>query len=112
MLFHIVDREEWSRAIRSGSYQPDLLISEGFIHCSDIHKIIFVANEFYRGVKNLALLHIEERKVLAEIKWEDLGGFDYEYPHIYGPLNIDAVVAVQEFSPDENGYFQTADIIA
>jgi uncharacterized protein (DUF952 family) len=106
MLFHIVDREEWLYAAKCGTYQSSSLISEGFIHCSDIHKIVDVANQYFRGVRNLVLLVIDEDKVLAEIKWEDLGGFNYEYPHIYGPLNLDAVISVQQFDADENGCFR------
>ncbi len=27
------------------------------------------------------------------------------FPHIYGPINLDAVIQVLDFEPDENGDF-------
>lgn len=105
MIFHIVDKNYWISQIPSGEYSTSCLDSDGFIHCSDIHKIIHVANQIYKGVNNLILLCIDENKIHAEVKWEDLYNLNYDYPHIYGALNTEAVISIHEFEPNEKGYF-------
>jgi uncharacterized protein (DUF952 family) len=66
--------------------------------------VVAVANLFFQGASNLVLLWIDPRLVSAEIRWEAVG--NQVYPHIYGPLNIDAVCAVQLYSSDPDGIFR------
>lgn len=61
----------------------------GFIHCSDIDTYYLVAPNFKDDYEERILLLINTEKVTAEIKWEDSEGWDF--PHIYGLLNTDAV---------------------
>ena len=51
------------------------------------------------------LLFIDPDKVEAEIIYENLEGGEQLFPHIYGELNVDAVVKVAQFEPDAEGYF-------
>ena len=48
---------------------------------------------------------IDPNQVVAEIRYENLDIGDNLFPHIYGPLNIDAVTNILEFVPDNNGVF-------
>ena len=105
MIFHIVDKDYWLNQVSSGEYLTRDLDSEGFIHCSDIQKVTHVANQIYKGIHNLILLCIDEDKIHSKVKWEDLYDLNYDYPHIYGPLNIDAVISIHEFEPNEEGFF-------
>lgn len=104
IILHITQHDQWQQAKRSGFYRGDTLDSEGFIHCSTPQQIIKVANTFFKGEKGLVLLCIESDKIKAEIKYEGVEE-DY-YPHIYGPLNIDAVIQVLDFEPGEDGKFE------
>jgi uncharacterized protein (DUF952 family) len=94
-IFHICPREDWEAAQATGSYFADSLESEGFIHCSIAEQIASVANAFYKGIDGLILLHIALDKLQVEVHWEEAGG--EVYPHIYGPINHDAVVEVEDF---------------
>ena len=47
---------------------------------------------------------IDEEKVVSKIKYEDAGNGKY-YPHIYGSLNIDAVIDIIPYNADESGNF-------
>ncbi|MGO4729684.1 DUF952 domain-containing protein [Paenibacillus sp. 2KB_22] len=50
--------------------------------------------------------HIEEGpKIRAEVIWEYLYNEGREYPHIYGELNLDAVLHTYDFEPDTEGRF-------
>jgi uncharacterized protein (DUF952 family)/quinol monooxygenase YgiN len=110
-FYHIVDQDEWQAAQVAGSYHPASVDDEGFIHCSYAHQLLMPANAFYQGQPNLVLLRIDPARITAPIR-EDVvevshGGvlFNEGFPHIYGALNPDAVVAVIDFPPGPDGRF-------
>jgi uncharacterized protein (DUF952 family) len=107
-LFHLVPADEWARAVESGSLTSSTrgrtLEQEGFIHCSLAHQVEMVANLVYLGVDGLLLLTIDSDRLQAPLRF-DPAACGEEFPHIYGPLNVDAVVAVQLFSPGPDGRF-------
>src|SRR5690554_1150760 len=100
-ILHITHREDWERAIQNGAYTADSLESEGFIHCSTPEQVSGVANALFKGVQGLVILRIDPARVTSEIRWELSDG--KIYPHIYGPLNLDAVVQVLPFAANEGG---------
>lgn len=104
IILHITKREQWEKAKLKGVYRGDTLDSEGFIHCSTSQQLIKVANALFRAQEGLVLLCIETDKVQSEIRYEGAKGGEL-YPHIYGPLNINAVVKVVDFEPVKNGKF-------
>ncbi len=103
-ILHITRREQWEKAKLEGVYRGDTLDSQGFIHCSTFQQIVRVANALYRAQRGLVLLCIASSRVQSEIKYES-DGSERLYPHIYGPLNVDAVVKVLDFEPTEDGKF-------
>ncbi len=105
LLLHIAERQCWATAAHSGDYRPDSLAEEGFIHCSLPEQVVAVANALYRGRKNLVLLVIDPVKVPAEIRFEDCYESGQEFPHIYGPLPVEAVDQVLTFAPGPDGQF-------
>ena len=108
-IFHITSREQWSQAEQAGSYQADSLASEGFIHCSTSDQVVKVANAYYPGQTGLVLLCIDTDGLDSEVRFEDASGAQFEpgeqFPHIYGPVNVDAVVKVIAWEPGLNGLF-------
>lgn len=105
VILHVTKREQWEQGKLAGVYSDDTLDSQGFIHCSTPRQVIKVANALFRAQKELVLLCIESDKVRAEIRYEGCEGGE-RYPHIYGPLNIDAVIKVLDFEPGEDGMFE------
>ena len=108
-LFHITRGADWQKALEQGAYQADTLASQGFIHCSTRVQVAAVANRIYRGQHGLVLLEIDSRRVQPEIRYENLEGGADLYPHIYGPLNLEAVEKVIEFEPGPDGLFVMQD---
>jgi uncharacterized protein (DUF952 family) len=111
-LYHIAIAEQWQAAQATGLYVADSLAAEGFIHCSTEAQILAVANAFFRGQKGLLLLEIEGDRLRSELKveWVDTGDIfapemPREFPHVYGPINVDAVVGVSTFEPGADGVF-------
>lgn len=105
LILHITSRTQWAGAKITGFYQADSLNSEGFIHCSTPEQVLGPANALYRGRKGLVLLCIDPNRVQAEIVYEDCYDTGQAFPHIYGSLNVDAVVNVVDFPPGEDGFF-------
>lgn len=104
-IFHIARREDWESAEREGVYRTPTLPSEGFIHCSRSDQVIRVANALFKGRTGLVLLEIDPRRVGAEIRHENCEGGQEVFPHVYGALDLGAVVRVSEFEPGEDGSF-------
>lgn len=102
-IFHIIAREDWERAQEVGIYRADSLEKQGFIHCATADTVTLVANKIYHGVRDLVLLCIDEARVRAAVRYEPVGA--YQFPHIYGPLNLDAVDRVVDFPPRDDGNF-------
>jgi|SRR5271163_497049 len=111
MIFHILKRLEWVEALGRGSYAPVGLRVEGFIHCSDLAQVVGTADRFYRGQMGLVILCIDEGRVRVELRYEAPNGAHGEaagalFPHLYGELNVDAVVRVVELPCEADGLFR------
>ena len=111
MIVHIVERSEWVKAVGLGSYVPDSLAAEGFVHCSTLAQVVATANRFYRGQNGLVVLCIEEERLRVKVKYEAPSGSSGEaagemFPHLYGALNVDAVVRVVELPCEVDGSFR------
>jgi len=105
MVLHIVSAAEWQRARQAGSYEPTSLGSGDFVHCSTPEQIIRVANANFRGKSGLVLLCINPKRLKAPVMYENLEGGTSLFPHIYGPVNLEAVVEVLDFAPQQDGTF-------
>ena len=102
-ILHITTRAAWNAAQQGGEYRGDTLDTEGFIHCSTPQQVVRTANRFFRGQPDLVLLVIDPAKLHADLRYEAADG-DL-FPHIYGPLNSDAVIDVLLFPPQVDGTF-------
>lgn len=105
MILHITTQSDWQRAVELGEYRGDTLDTEGFIHCSAPRQILGVAEAYYSGRDGLLLLGIDPERVAAPVRWEAIN-VPEQFPHIYGPLNVDAVVSVWPFEPLPDGRFE------
>ena len=111
MIVHIVKRDEWELCSREWDLCAASLRAEGFIHCSTPAQLLDTANRFYRGQNGLVVLWIEESRLKAELKYEASAMQHREsagdlFPHLYGELNVDAVVRVAALPCDADGSFR------
>jgi uncharacterized protein (DUF952 family) len=96
-IYHLARRDEWAEAAASGhgyrrSTRGRSLEEHGFIHCAFATQVQMVADLLYRGHDDVVLLVIDPARVDAEIRLENLEGGEELFPHVYGPLPIEAVV--------------------
>lgn len=96
MLYHLVGRDEWARVgddeYADDEYAPASLALEGFIHFSTAAQLARTVARFFAGRDDLLVVTVDEARVRAPIRFEPADGD--EFPHVYGPLNLDAVVDV------------------
>ncbi|MGH3186077.1 MAG: DUF952 domain-containing protein [Streptosporangiaceae bacterium] len=109
IIYHIALAGDWEQALRTGQYSISTrgltLVEVGFIHASTDVQVAAVANAYYKGAPDLLVLVIDTDRVGAEIRWEDVSGSDVPFPHIYGPLNTDAVVETRPLDSGPDGEF-------
>lgn len=94
-LYHILPMKEWNAAQQTRNYAPASLSQEGFIHLSTKEQLPQVQEKYFKNQPNLALVHIDPLKVTASLKFETIYPDEATYPHLYGPLNLDAVTKVE-----------------
>ena len=108
MIYHLALAADWAAAQGEGN---DYRISSlgrhlddiGFIHCSFPHQLQRVADTYYRARTDVVLLTIDRSKVTSPIREENTEGGTDLYPHIYGPLNVDAVTTAQPLATRPDG---------
>jgi uncharacterized protein (DUF952 family) len=93
-ILHITQKVRWEQALAEGEYRGDTLATEGFIHCSTREQLPRVAATLYKGQTGLVVLRIDPMKLKPPLRWECPSDSDDEFPHLHGPLNLDAVVDV------------------
>ena len=96
-LFHITTRAAWDAARAAGEYRAESLAREGFIHLSTAAQWRATLARFFRGQRDLVLLAIRSEALHAPVRFDEADG--ERFPHLYGPLNLDAVVEAQDLPP-------------
>ena len=108
-ILHIAFPEQWQAAQQAGSYRwstrgKSLDDGATFIHASRSEQVAMVANFVYDDVDEpLCLLVIDTSRLVSALCDEDLDGIGISFPHIYGPLNLDAVVDVRAYTRGADG---------
>jgi uncharacterized protein (DUF952 family) len=104
VTFHLTPAEFWEVQKSGTFYTPETFEREGFIHCTDsLDELIAVGNRYYRrDTRPYLALQIDCGRVAAPIVYEDQTRL---FPHIYGPLEHDAVTAVLAVRRERSGKF-------
>ena len=90
-IFHIVKNEDWVKPSQL-IYQSESLKTQGFIHCCTAVQIDEVLKQWFKGQTDLVLVEINPDLLKAELKFENLEGGQELFPHVYGPINLEAVI--------------------
>ena len=104
-LFHVADAAEWAVAREAGRYERSTrgrsLAEVGYVHLATAEQWPGVLDRFFAGHEGpLLLLTIDTGRLTAPLRWEaPHPGSDELFPHLYGPLDLDAVVAARPLRP-------------
>jgi uncharacterized protein (DUF952 family) len=98
-VFHLTTPDEWAAAQEAGlwttSTRGRTLAEEGYIHCAEEHQVEGVRARFFDDLDDLVLLEIDTDLLTSPWRSEQLDGSDQSYPHVYGPVDLAAVVDVR-----------------
>jgi uncharacterized protein (DUF952 family) len=130
VIYHITYKTHWALAKTSGLYEPESLTSEGFIHCCTEEQLPLIANFYFKDRDGLVVLEIDEVKLKAEVRVEGASGasddadedrddddepatsaaisdsIEHLFPHVYGPIEVEAVVRVADLVANDEGLFE------
>lgn len=96
MIYHVLHKSAWENALQQGCYEAGSLATEGFIHASKAGQVAGVLDRYFKGQDHLLVLHIDEHKLTSPFTYEFSSSVNEEFPHIFGPMNLDAVLKVEE----------------
>ena len=98
LIYHVTTEQEWAAAKQNGFYTAPSLQIEGFIHCSEAQQVQAVLQRYYQGKTNLLKLVIDTNKLKSKLQYDLAPSVNEEFPHVYGPLNLDAVINTEMIS--------------
>lgn len=98
LIYHIVPAADWARQADQATYEAGSLQTEGFIHLSRQEQVVNTLRRYYANVPDLLLLHVDTDKLTHELKYEVATNGE-RFPHVYGPLNKEAIVAIEPIKP-------------
>ena len=98
IIYHVTTQKEWAIAQVSGYYKASSLAIEGFIHCSTAEQVNGVLERYFKDQTNLIKLVIDTTKLTHELKYELAPSINEYFPHVYGEINIDAVIDIVEMA--------------
>jgi glutathione S-transferase len=102
-LHHLALAGEWAAAVAGdGWYRRSTrglgLDEVGFVHCAFADQVPGVADRYYRGAGEVVLLTIDPARLASPVRLEAAEAGGEAFPHLYGPLPVDAVVAVERLT--------------
>lgn len=95
MIYHITTQSHWADQINSNTYAPTSYNQDQFIHCCEAHQLEGVLFRYFKGAKELLVIHLDETRLKAPLLYEP-GTHDELFPHLYGVINKDAIVQIQK----------------
>ena len=105
LILHITTAPEWEESRGRGEHRPPSLDTEGFVHCSLPTQVTHVADWFYREIPDLLLLGIDPNELTSPLRWEpSADAFAGDFPHVYGPIVVDAVVTAIPWERGPDGF--------
>ncbi|HSS66959.1 MAG TPA: GNAT family N-acetyltransferase [Nocardioidaceae bacterium] len=110
LIFHVATHADWSGALLEDGYRMSTrgktLDEVGFIHCSRYYQVDDILKQLYGDYEGrLTLLAINPRRLQSPWRLDDVPGAAMSFPHVYGPINRDAVLAATPITRDDDGSF-------
>src|SRR5262249_47739818 len=107
-IYHLASAARWRDWPANTPYLPAEYYADGFVHCTAGDDLMVqVANRYYRAAPgDFVLLVIDSNRLTAELRWEAPGdGLAPQFPHVYGPIDREAIVGVRQMRRAESGEF-------
>lgn len=112
-IYRLVSREDWQAAQETGAFEGSAHDRrDGFIHFSTASQVRETAAKHYARRADLLLLHVAVSALNAPLRWEVSRNQEL-FPHLYGPLPVNAVRRVDLVPLDADGrhQFEAIDVL-
>jgi glutathione S-transferase len=100
-IYLLASRPLWERE-PDQPYRTDSLAGEGFIHCCFADQVAAAANRFYATATEVLVVTLDPARLTHPLR-EELSSSGKLFPHVYGPINRDAVTAVVPLAKGVDG---------
>lgn len=104
LTYHATPKTHWDALDPDESYLPRDFETDGFIHCTDgAEALSIVLTTYYRDEPgDWVVLYVDADQITSPMRYDDPAEV---FPHVYGPINRDAIVAVKEIGRAADGTF-------
>ncbi|HEY1066168.1 MAG TPA: DUF952 domain-containing protein, partial [Pirellulales bacterium] len=109
-IYMLMSTADFKTASSAGVWGPPSLATEKFVHASPANQLTRVANKHYKQFDEVVVVVLNPERIKADVEWEPAtGGL---YPHIFGPVDMDATVRTKYFKKDAGGLYNiTPDLL-
>ena len=103
MIYKICPASAWRAAERHGVYRGSADDArDGFIHFSTAAQVSETARKHFFGQTGLFLITVDADALGSALRWERSRNEEL-FPHLYGELDLGAVIAVAELRVRSDG---------
>ena len=111
MIYKILTDDEWKRARADGRFAGTAMDrQDGYVHLSAADQVVETARRYFAGVTGLTVLAVDESRLGDALRWEESRGGAL-FPHLYGALPVDAVVAAHPLPADRPAADAVAELL-
>ncbi|QEC50659.1 DUF952 domain-containing protein [Baekduia soli] len=104
VVLHITTPEAWARARADGFVTADSLATEGFLHCSTPAQVVATADRIFAGAGDLLVLVVDPARLTAPLRHETADVVGEAFPHVYGTIDVGAVLRTAVLREGPGGY--------
>ena len=111
LAYHGTPKKYFQSLDASTPYVPEPFAREGFIHTTEGREAASITlTKYYKSSgEPWVVLYIDQDRVTSPIRYDDLAQV---FPHIYGPFNRDAIVAVRDIGRAPDGTFMKPEVLS
>ena len=103
-IYKICPQQLWRQTGQDGVFPGSAADrADGFMHFSAPDQVAETARRHFAGQAGLLLIAVDADRLGAQLKWEPARG-GARFPHLYGPLPLHAVVAVEPLALGADGH--------
>ncbi len=109
LIFKIVPRTEWDAVTDSYAGSPHDQ-ADGFLHFSTAPQLPDTLRLYYAGKTDLVLVAVDAKAVEGDLKYEYSASRQQDFPHLFAPLPLSAVLWARGIGLDAGGQFILPDL--
>lgn len=104
--FKVLTGDQMTTLEKDGSFAgAPIDLADGYVHLSTLDQLTETVDKHFTGQDDLHLAEVDLAALGDAVKWEPSRGGQL-FPHVYGPLTLDVVVAYGPLRRNDAGEVQ------